>query len=74
SAGTGRSDFWYDGQHVGTLNTVPFDAAEVYSFSIAGVNGPAQVADLSIDYILTGITRPGLTWPYRRTTGAPNVY
>jgi len=64
SAGTGQTDFWYDGVYSGSLSTVPFDATDTSSFTIGVLNGPAQVADLHIDYILTGITRPGLTWPY----------
>ena len=65
SAGTGITDFWYDGVHRGRIeNTQPFDSTEVYSFTFAACNGPAQDTDLHIDYILTGITRPGLTWPY----------
>ena len=65
SAGTGVTDFWYDGIHRGRISgTQPFDSTEVYSFTFAAANGPAQDADMHIDYILTGITRPGLTWPY----------
>jgi hypothetical protein len=68
SAGTGVTDFWYDGIHRGRIeDTQPFDDDGVYSFSIAACNGPASpgtVADIKFDYILTGMTRPGLTWPY----------
>jgi hypothetical protein len=65
-AGTGQTDFWVDGTHRLTLTTVPFDSTEVYSFGVAVANGPAtvNVTDLYLDYILTGISRPGLTWPY----------
>ena len=70
SAGTGQTDFWYDGIYRGTItDTQPFDSTEVYSFTIAAANGPAEDTDLHIDYILTGITRPGLTYPY--TDGTP---
>lgn len=64
SAGTGFTDFWYDGKHRLRLATIPFDATDQHSFTIGLINGPAQLADMHIDYILTGITRPGLTWPY----------
>ena len=64
SAKTGFTDFWYDGNHVLRLSTVPFDATDTHSFSLGLVNGPAQDADWHVDYILTGWTRPGLTWPY----------
>ena len=64
SAGTGQTDFWYDGVYSGSLATVPFDATDTSSFTIAYLNGPVQIQDYHIDYILTGITRPGLTWPY----------
>jgi len=64
SAKTGVTDFWYDGKHALTLGTVSMDSTETYAFTVGVHNGPAQIADLTIDYILTGITRPGLTWPY----------
>lgn len=64
SAGTGFTDFWYDGIHSLRLATVPFDATDTHSFTIGIHNGPSQIADLHIDYILTGWTRPGLTFPY----------
>lgn len=64
SAGTGFTDFWYDGIHRLRLATVPHDATDTCSFTIGLLNGPSQIADMHIDYILTGITRPGLTWPY----------
>lgn len=64
SAGTGVCDFWYDGIHRLRLSTITMDDVGVYSFSISGINGPSQLADLKIDYILTGMTRPGLEWPY----------
>jgi len=63
-AGTGVTDFWYDNVHRLRLTTIPFDATDTHSFSIGLLNGPTQIADMHIDYILTGITRPGLTWPY----------
>jgi hypothetical protein len=67
SAGTGVCDFWYDNIHRLRLSTTTMDDVGVYSFSIAACNGPAapgSLADIKIDYVLTGITRPGLTWPY----------
>ncbi len=64
SAGTGFTDFWYDGSHRLRLSTIPFDATDTHSFTMALHNGPSQIADWHIDYILTGITRPGLTFPY----------
>lgn len=67
-AGTGMTDFWYDNVHVGSLATVPFDATDTHSFTFGAINGPAQDADFQLDYILTGITRPGLSWPYTSGT------
>jgi len=64
SAGTGVTDFWYDGVHRGRIeNTQPFDSTEVYSFTFAAANATIAT-DFQIDYIMAGITRPGLTWPY----------
>jgi hypothetical protein len=64
SAGTGVTDFWYDGIHRGRIeNTQPFDSTETYEFVFAAANA-VSATDYQIDYILTGITRPGLTWPY----------
>jgi hypothetical protein len=64
SAGTGITDFWYDGVHRGRIeNTQPFDSTEEYAFVFAAANATIAT-DFHIDYILTGITRPGLTWPY----------
>jgi hypothetical protein len=65
-AGTGQTDFWWDGTHRLTLTTVPFDSTESYSMAFAICNGPAvvNVADMYVDYLITGITRPGLTYPY----------
>ena len=64
SAGTGKTDFWYDGQFVGTItDTQPFDSTETYEFVFACANA-TQATDFRIDYILSGISRPGLTWPY----------
>jgi len=64
SAGTGVTDFWYDNIHRLRLSTVPHDATDTCSFTMALLNGPTSIADWHVDYILTGITRPGLTWPY----------
>ncbi len=64
SAGTGVTDFWYDGVHRGRISgTQPFDSTETYSFTFAAANA-TEDTDFQIDYILTGITRPGLTFPY----------
>jgi hypothetical protein len=64
SAGTGVTDFWYDNIHRLRLATIPFDATDTHSFTMALLNGPTQIADWHVDYVLTGWTRPGLTWPY----------
>jgi len=64
SALTGVCDFWYDGKHALTISGATMDSTDTYSFTLGVLNGPAQIVDVYVDYILTGITRPGLTWPY----------
>ena len=67
SAETGVADFWVDGVHrLRIADSLPHDATDTMAFTIGVLNGPATVniTDMYVDYILTGITRPGLTWPY----------
>ena len=67
SAGTGFCDFFIDGNHVNRIgDTMCMDTnAEEFSYTMSIVNGDnTNDHDLVVDYILTGITRPGLTWPY----------
>lgn len=66
SASTGRADFYVNGALVGTItDTTCMDSTEEFAFSIAILNGDNSIAhDLVVDHIVTGITRPGLTYPY----------
>jgi hypothetical protein len=61
---TGTTYFYYDGVLVDTVvNTTaqPFDSTEGYAFTICIGNGPARDNDLVVDYLVTGVTAPGLT-------------
>jgi hypothetical protein len=65
SASTGYCDFFVNGTKVGTIaNATCMDSTEEFAFSLGILNGPALVNDLAVDWIVTGITRPGLTYPY----------
>jgi len=66
SASTGQADFWVNGVHVGTIaNATCMDSTEEFAYSMAILNGDNSIAhDLAVDSIVTGITRPGLTYPY----------
>lgn len=63
SSGTGDVAFYQDRRLVGTISTgLPMtNAGDVYSVTFAIQNGPAQLSDMAIDYIITGITRAGMT-------------
>jgi hypothetical protein len=55
-------------------DTMPFDSTETFHFTFAAHNGPVQIQDYILDYVTTGITRPGLTYPYATRTAALNYY
>jgi hypothetical protein len=67
SASTGVVDFYVNDKKVGTLNDqCCMDAnAEVFSLTFASINGPGtDDMHVIVDYIMSGITRDGLTYPY----------
>jgi len=64
SASTGYVHYYVNGIRKGTIvNALPMTSTETYSVSIELVNGPATAnqVDMAVDYIVTGITRPGVT-------------
>lgn len=64
SAATGVVDFYVDGNLAGTVvDDMPMTSTETYSVSCEMLTGPALVNDLAIDYIITGVSRPGHTIP-----------
>jgi hypothetical protein len=68
SDSTGVCDFYINGSRVATIaNTTCMDSTEEFAFSFAYQNGPVQIQDYALNYIITGITKPGLAYPY--TTG-----
>jgi hypothetical protein len=70
SAGTGVTDFYVNGRKTNTITDgLPMDGTGTYATTFEVLNGPAGLeCDMAIDYIVSGITRPGLTYPY--STGA----
>jgi hypothetical protein len=70
SAQTGYTEFYVNGRKIATVNdAVPMGTnAKVYSFTVVAQNGPAQVMDVALDYVITGVTRDGLTYPYSSGT------
>ena len=66
SASTGECTFYINGNDIGTIaNTTCMDSTETFSYSMAVLNGgEAANHAIRIDYIVTGITREGLTYPY----------
>ena len=69
SAGTGNTRFYANGRLVGTVTDgLPMDVATPYGTRFEYLNGPAGFEmDMAVDYIASGITRPGLTYPYDTT-------
>ena len=70
SASTGHVDFFVNDKKVGSVvNANCMDAdAEVFSFTVCNINGPGtDDTHVLVDYVMSGITRDGLVWPY--TTG-----
>jgi len=64
SAGEGVVDFYRDGSLIGTVaDDMPMTSTQVYSVSYEMLTGAALVNDLYVDYIATGISRPGHTIP-----------
>lgn len=65
SAGSGSTMFYIDGAHVATItDTQPMDSTEGYNTTFGIVNGPSQVSDMAVDWVMTAISRPGITYPY----------
>jgi hypothetical protein len=66
SAGTGSTDFYVNGTKTNTISdTMPMDSTEPYSIAFEYLNGPAGFEmDMAVDYVVSGLTRPGLTYPY----------
>ena len=62
SAGTGRVDFYLNGRKLGTAigTDLPMQGSDVYSVTYAIYNGPAQLSDLAVESVVTGITRAGV--------------
>ena len=70
SASTGICEFFVNGSKVGEIvDACCMDSTEEFAYTMGIHNGAAIDADLAVDNIVTGITRPGLTWPY--TDGTP---
>lgn len=69
SAGTGHTTFYVNGKKTNTItDTMPMDSTEPYSITYGVLNGPAGFGVLmGIDYLISGVTRPGFTWPYTST-------
>tara|TARA_B100000586_G_scaffold270186_1_gene252468 strand:+ start:8788 stop:9612 length:825 start_codon:yes stop_codon:yes gene_type:complete len=66
SAGTGSTDFYVNGRKSATItDTMPMDSTEAYSIAFEYLNGAAGFnMDMAVDYVVSGLTRPGLTFPY----------
>jgi hypothetical protein len=76
SESEGTTTFYVNHAPVVTINDSQcMDSTETFHFSFAAANGPTNLQDYVIDYILTGITRPGLTYPYNNNSSpAVNLY
>lgn len=66
SAGTGHTDFYVNGKKTTTItDTMPMDSTEAYSVAIEYLNGAAGFnMDMAVDYVISGLSRPGITYPY----------
>jgi len=66
SAGTGKTDFYVNGRRSATItDTMPMDSTEAYSIAFEYLNGAAGFnMDMAVDYVVSGLSRPGLTYPY----------
>jgi hypothetical protein len=64
SGGTGVVHFYRDGNLIGTVTDgLPMQSTQTYSVSFEMLTGPALVNDFYVDYIVTGVSRPGYTIP-----------
>lgn len=63
SAGTGVASFYLNGRRLATQITsdLPMASTQTYGVTFGIHNGPAQVSDLAIDYVVMGITAAGRT-------------
>lgn len=70
SAGTGHTDFYVNGSKKTTItDTMPMDSTEAYAITIEYLNGEAGFnMDMAVDYVVSGLTRPGLAYPYSSGT------
>ena len=66
SAGTGSTDFFVNGRKTTTItDTMPMDSTEAYAITFEYLNGAAGYnMDMAVDYIASGLSRPGITYPY----------
>tara|TARA_R110001583_G_scaffold182357_3_gene340136 strand:- start:14132 stop:14659 length:528 start_codon:yes stop_codon:yes gene_type:complete len=65
SASTGVTDFYVNGNNVATVeDSTTMASTPVYSVTTAILNGPARDSDMAVDYVVTGMTRSGITYPY----------
>ena len=66
SAGTGHTDFYVNGKKTNTItDTMPMDSTEAYAITFEYLNGPAGFnMDMAVDYVISGLSRPGITYPY----------
>jgi hypothetical protein len=66
SAGTGKTDFFVNGRNTNTItDTMPMDSTEAYAITFEYLNGAAGFnMDMAVDYIVSGLSRPGITYPY----------
>ena len=65
SASTGYTEFYINGKKTATIvDSTPMASTQVYGMTFSCSNGGAQVNDLAVDHMTTGITRAGLTYPY----------
>ena len=70
SASTGVTDFYVDNTKVATvLDSVPMDSTQTYGMTYTMINGASAVNhDMAVDYIISGISRGGLTYDYSSGT------
>ena len=60
SAGTGSIDYYINNSFVGRITSgLPMASTEVYASTFAVANGPTQLADFALDYLITAVTGPG---------------
>jgi len=70
SAGTGVAEFYVNGTRTNVVNgattALPMQSTQTYSSTFEILNGPttSPAVDMLVEYLYTGITRAGLTYPY----------